>query len=135
MISLLIDVNLDGHAERLLQRLHSNKWLEYYELLELHILFFEDVGLNRHDSDVIVWRFCQEHGYWLLTANRNKHDNESLEAVIHQEGTVNSIPVLTLANAPRMLISTAYLDKIIDKLLNILFSSDAIRGSGRLFLP
>jgi len=135
VISLLIDVNLDGQAERMHARLQSEEWVEYFDLLDIHFLYFHDVGLDRDDPDSLVWQQCQEHGYWLFTANRNQNDDDSLESMMRREGNEHSLPVFTVSDAKRMMRSTPYLDRIVEKLLNYLLTAEALRGSGRLFLP
>jgi hypothetical protein len=82
-----------------------------------------------------VWRFCQENGYYLLTANRNRESEDSLEATIEREGTAESLPVFTFADADRIYQSTAYRDKVVESLLEYLLDADNLRGTGRLFLP
>lgn len=135
MATLLIDANLDGQAERLRTRLQSDAWRELYDLLGLQFLQLEDVGLSRTAKDDVVWRLCQDHGYYLLTANRNKKSDDSLQATILREGTQASLPVFTLADAQRLLRSSTYLEKVIEKLLDYLLDRDNYRGTGRLFLP
>jgi len=135
VIALLIDANLDGHAQLLDQRLRTPTWQEMRDHLDLRILYFEDVKLDRTATDDVVWRWCQEHGYYLLTANRNHESPNSLEATIRREGTAESLPVLTLADASRLYQSSAYLDKVVESLLGYLLDHQRYRGAGRLFLP
>jgi hypothetical protein len=133
--SLLVDTNLDGHARRIKQRMYSSEWLEYSEFMNVEILYFEDVDLDRNAPDNVVWRLCQERGYWLLTANRNEDAEDSLETTIRNEGTFESLPVLTLADANRLLFNMSYLDKIIERLFDCLMSRNVLLGSGRKYLP
>ena len=135
MISLLIDVNLDGHALLLDRRLRTSAWLEFYASLDLRLLHFEDVGLDRSTKDEAVWQFCQDHGYFLLTANRNQDSADSLEATIRKKNTSESLPVFTFADAERIYQSPAYLDNVIERLLDYLLNPEQYRGAGRLFLP
>jgi hypothetical protein len=69
--TLLVDVNLDGHAELLDMRLGTDTWRELREHLAIHFLHFEQAGLERTAKDDAVWRLCQQKCYYLLTANRN----------------------------------------------------------------
>lgn len=135
MVSLLVDANLDGHAALLDGRLRTDSWRELRDHLDLQFLHFEDVGLDRTAKDNIVWRFCQERSYFLLTANRNLEDDDSLEATIRREGTAQSFPVFTLADADRLYLSAAYLDEVVESLLEYLLDEANCRGTGRLFLP
>ena len=108
MATLLVDVNLDGHAELLAMRLATDAWRELRDHLDIRFLQFEDVGLARTAKDDVVWRLCQERGYFLLTANRNEDSEDSLEATLRREGTIESLPVLTFrrpANLPKPCLS------------------------------
>lgn len=50
MVVLLIDANLDGHAELIDRRLASDTWRELREHLDIRFLHFEESGLNRTAS-------------------------------------------------------------------------------------
>jgi hypothetical protein len=133
--TLLVDANLDGHAELLRVRLQSDAWRELADHLAIRFLRLEEAGLDRTATDDVVWRHCQEHGYYLLTANRNHDADDSLEATIRREGTPESLPVLTFADARRVYQSAAYLDRVVETLLDYLLNQENYRGAGRLFLP
>lgn len=135
MITLLVDANLDGHAELFDLRLRTKTWRELCDYLDIRFLHFEQAGLDRATTDDIVWRWCQERGYFLLTANRNQESEDSLEATIRREDTAQSLPVLTFADAQRIYQSSAYLDKVVERLLDYLLNQENYRGTGRLFLP
>ena len=135
MVTLLVDANLDGHAELLDMRLRSETWQELRDQLDIQFLHFEQAGLPRTTQDDVVWRLCQEKGYYLLTANRNLESEDSLEATIRREGTAQSLPVFTFADSDRIYQSAAYLDDVVETLLEYLLDEGNYRGSGRLFLP
>jgi hypothetical protein len=135
VITLLVDANLDGHAELLDTRLQSDKWREFREQLGIRFLHFGDFGLDRKSKDQLVWRLCQECGFYLLTANRNMEGDDSLEATIRREGTEQSFPMFTLADGDRLYEGTEYLDKVIESMLEYLINEPNCRGTGRLFLP
>ena len=135
MIELLADANLDGHADLLRGRLRTDAWREFAEAIQIEVLHFEDVGLDRTARDDAVWRFCQSRGCVLLTANRNRDSEDSLEATIHRESKPDSLPVLTFADADRVLQSTAYLDRVVERLIIYLLNWEDYRGGGRLYLP
>jgi hypothetical protein len=82
-----------------------------------------------------VWETCQKEELVLITDNRNKKALDSLEATIQTRNTPTSLPVFTIANVPHLRTSRDYADRIIDKLLDSLLRIDALRGSGRLYLP
>lgn len=135
MVTLLVDANLDGHAALLEMRLGTDAWREFREYLDIQFRYFEQAGLNRMSADDVVWRLCQDNGYYLLTANRNLESEDSLEATIRREGTPDSLPVFTLADADRIYHSAAYLDDVADSLLDYLLNEANYRGVGRLYLP
>ena len=135
MATLLIDAHLDGHAELLAMRLESQAWREFGAHLQIHFMHLEQVGLDRKSKDDVVWRLCQQNGYYLLTANRNHESDDSLEATIRREGTAVSLPVFTLADSDAIYHSAAYLDDVVESLLEYLLEEANYRGTGRLFLP
>jgi hypothetical protein len=135
VITLLVDANLDGHAELLDMRLRTEAWRELRDHLDVHFHYFEQAGLDRGAKDDVVWRLCQNQGFYLLTANRNHESDDSLEATIRREGTAASLPVFTLADAERLFQSAAYLDRVVEQLLDYLLNQENYHGTGRLFLP
>ena len=84
---------------------------------------FADVGLSRDAKDVEVWRLCQERQLLLVTANRNKEGDDSLEATIQTENTATSLPVLTLADAEKIRHSRTYAEQVVLRLLEYLVVS------------
>ena len=135
MIRLLVDANLDGHAALLDARLRTDAWCELRDHLDIQFVHFEQAGLDRTAMDDAVWRFCQQNRYYLLTANRNLESEVSLEATIRREGTGESLPIFTFADADRVYRSAAYLDEIVESLLEYLLDEANYRGTGRLYLP
>jgi hypothetical protein len=135
VVTLLVDANLDGHAELLAMRLGTDTWRELRDHLGIQFLHFEQAGLDRDSKDDVLWRFCQEKGYYLLTANRNRKSEDSLEATIRREGKADSLPLFTFADADRMFQSAVYLDEVVESLLDYLLDEENYRGVGRLYLP
>jgi hypothetical protein len=135
VVRLLIDANLDGHATLLDMRLSTDTWRELRDHIGIQFLHFEQAGLDRATTDDVLWRFCQQNHYYLLTANRNLESEQSLEATIRREGTPESLPVFTFADADRMYQSAAYLDEVVERLLEYLLDEANCRGTGRLYLP
>ena len=135
MVVLLVDANLDGHADLLDMRLRTDTWRELRDHLDIQFLYFEQAGLDRTTKDNVVWQLCQRHGYYLLTANRNLESEDSLEATIRRENTAESLPVFTFADPDKVLRSAAYLEAVVEKLLDYLLDAANYRGAGRLFLP
>jgi hypothetical protein len=133
--TLLIDAHLDGQADLLAMRLGTEAWRDLAIHLDIRFLHLEQVGLDRNSKDDVVWRCCQQNGYYLLTANRNHESDDSLEATIRREGTLESLPVFTFADADRIYHSAAYLEGVVETLLDCLLYESNFRGTGRLYLP
>ena len=135
MITLLADANIQGPISHLMARMQAEPWREFWDWLHLRYLSFADVGLDSADSDVVVWHRCQEQEILLVTDNRNNKGPDSLEATIRAHNTARSLPVFTVSDARRLLSSPDYADRVIDRLFRYLLELDAIRGTGRLYLP
>jgi hypothetical protein len=93
------------------------------------------IGLVDLSPDDVVWQTCQREQLVLITANRNHDGPDSLEATIQAEGTDQSLPVLTLADADRILRSDDYAERVVRRLIEYLVDIDLYRGTGRLYLP
>jgi hypothetical protein len=61
VIRLLADANIEGHIARLVARMQSETWREFWDYLELRCLTFQDVRLARDASDAVIWGHCQQH--------------------------------------------------------------------------
>jgi hypothetical protein len=79
--------------------------------------------------------FLSREAYYLLTANRNRKSNDSLEATIRREGKADSLPVFTFSDANRVYESLHYLDEVAESLLDYLLDEANCLGTGRLYLP
>lgn len=135
MRGLLIDHNIVGHG-RIIQRiLEGPIWAEMWHSLQLPVLTFQDIGLAETAKDSEVWRLRQSNQWILLTANRNKEDAESLEAVLQRDNHARALPVMTLADTDSVRCNKDYAERIAEKLLTYLLEIDNLRGTGRLYLP
>ena len=70
-----------------------------------------------------------------MTNNRNEDDAESLQATIRARNRPESLPVLTIADTERLRSSRDYAERVAESLLDTLLRIDALRGTGRLYLP
>ena len=131
MITILVDHNVEGQAMLLLGALGTAGWLE---LRPLRLIMFAQAGLAYHSSDREVWRFAQDKGWLLLTANRRMQGEDSLEQTIREENTTTSLPVLTISDGRRMVEKT-YRERCAVRLLEIVLDLDTYLGVGRIFLP
>ena len=111
--------------------LAAGGWLE---LLPMTMTRFADVGLPFDSSDRTVWRFAQEHGMLLLTDNRSRRGEDSLEQTIREENSLTSLPVLTIGNVARI-VEQAYREQCVIRLVEIVLDLANYLGTGRLFIP
>jgi hypothetical protein len=132
---ILIDANIEGQGALIWMRMQAVDWREIAVGLDVTMQRFDDVGLESDATDDDVWRFCQEHGFYLLTSNRNAESEESLEVTIRREGAATSLPVFTLPLADRVYHSPSFLERVVEKILEFIADADNIRGTGRLYLP
>jgi hypothetical protein len=135
VITLLADVNIQGHIEVMVRRMQAEPWIGFWNYLDLSCASFGDVGLHREDSDLVIWQRCQERRAFLITNNRNNDGPDSLEAAIRTRNTPQSLPVFTFGDAERLKDEREYSDRVIWALLEYLLEIDNLLGTGRLFLP
>jgi hypothetical protein len=132
---VLIDANIEGQGAHIWMRMQTSGWHDFTAALDVTFRTFREVGLDLVSPDDVVWRFCQAHGYYLLTSNRNEDSENSLEATLRREGTATSLPVFTIPFADRVYYSPTFLERVVEKLLDYVLNADNIRGTGRLYLP
>jgi hypothetical protein len=101
-------------------RLQAAQWQDLTTALDVTMQTFGALGLDPASPDDVVWRYCQAHGYYLLTSS---------------EGTSTSLPVFTLPMPDRVYYSPAFRERVVAKLLDYVLYADNIRGAGRLYLP
>jgi len=135
MIRILADSNAEGHLEVLLRHVCDGVWREFWDELNVGVVSFEDVGLERDATDRELWRACQREQVVLLTNNRNAKGPESLEAVLQAENRVGCLPVFTLASPERLRWDTTYARETAERLVEYLAFLDEIQGVGRIYLP
>lgn len=135
MRGILADINAEGILTNLRFIWLSGAWREFWFGLNLSVEDFETLDLPFDASDRVVWRTCQEQTLILITSNRNSDGPDSLEMVIRGESQPDSLPVITLADARRVLRERAYAEKTAERILDYLVNFDQYRGAGRLFAP
>lgn len=127
----LIDHNIEGQALILLNIIIKQGWLD---LFEIRFMTFNEIALPTDSNDRIVWRFAQENLMILLTANRSRKGEDSLEQVLREENTSTSLPVVTISNFAR-LDEPDYRDHCVNRLIEVVLDIDNYRGSRRIFIP
>lgn len=130
-MTVLADHNLEGQAILLWGTLATEGWLT---LLPLRLVMFHEVGLPNDSSDRDVWRYAQTHQMILLTGNRRKTGDDSLEQVIREENMPTSMPVITVARVER-LDERTYRERCSSRLVEIMLDIENYRGAGRIFIP
>ena len=128
----LVDHNFKGHARILLGSITSQGWLDF---VPIRFVMFEEVGLSIDSNDRVVWRLAQENQMILLTANRSMKDEDSLEQVMREENTQNSLPVVTIGNADQVLNNSSYRERCVDRLVEIAIYTVNYMGARRIFIP
>ena len=73
---------------------------------------FPALELSYNAPDALIWRTCQREGLVLITGNRNDDGADSLEATIRNENQPDSLPVITIADADRVLQDRLYAEKV-----------------------
>ena len=135
MRGILADINMAGHGDALLLIWTSDAWRDLWSGLGLVMESFPALGLPYDASDAVIWRTCQREGLVLLTGNRNEEDPDSLEATIRNENQPESLPVITIGDADRVLRDRLYAENVTERLLDYLMRIDEVRGVGRLYVP
>jgi hypothetical protein len=103
--------------------------------LNVQFVRFGDLGLAQEAPDADVWRICQREGLILVTANRNQKRVDSLEATIRQEGSPESLPVLTVSDQEALRVDLEYARRVSIRILEYVLDVDKILGAGRLYVP
>ena len=135
MLRILSDNDVQGHVSRVMDICQSAAWEELWRDLECEFCTFDDFGLRGDSTDATIWHTCQNHQVILITGNRNSEGSDSLEATIRQHNTADALPVLTLADPDRIGRDAHYAALVVARLFDVLIDVDALRGTGRLYLP
>jgi len=131
LITVLIDHNIEGQADLLERALVSEGWIG---LSVLRIVTFTQVSLPFETTDQVVWEFIQRHRMVLLTANRNKDDEDSLQQAILDQNGPTSYPVVTIAKPDRM-VETDFRIRCATRLAEICMEIEKYLGTGRVYIP
>ncbi len=135
MKGILADVHRVPYVSDLVRAMQREPLTEFWEDLGLSLYRFQDVGLEPDSTDREIWRRCQDDGLILITDNRNKKSEDSLEATIQTYNTSDSLPVFTISNLPKFRKSQTYAERVLRTLYDNLLDIDRVRGAGRLYLP
>jgi predicted nuclease of predicted toxin-antitoxin system len=130
-MKFLIDHNIRGQAKLLLNSIANQGWLD---IIEIQFVTFEEVELAIDSSDREVWRLAQANQMILLTANRSAKGESSLEQVLREENTPNSLPTITIANLDRV-SESEYRERCVNRLIEIALYLENYLGARRLLIP
>ena len=128
----LIDHNLKGHALVFFGAIASQGWLD---IVPMQFVTFAEMDLSIDSNDRTVWRLAQENQMILLTANRSMKGKDSLDQVMREKNTSESLPVITVSNADRLLNDSEYRGRCVESLVEIVLDIDTYRGARRIFIP
>ena len=128
----LIDHNLNGHAIIFFGSIANQGWLD---IIPIRFVTFAQTELPIDSDDRVVWRLAQENQMILLTANRTMKGKDSLEQVMREENTSNSLPVITIGNADRLLNDWEYRERCVEGLIEIVIDINTYMGVSRFFIP
>jgi hypothetical protein len=135
MPGIMSDNDVGGQFKALVNLFVGETWKDLWVYLAFSVHTFESIGLSREATDRDIWLECQKREIVLVTGNRNQDGPDSLETTLRALNTVQSLPVLTLADPQRILHSRDYADKVAEKMLEYLTNIENHRGAGRLFVP
>ncbi|MEQ9357711.1 ACP S-malonyltransferase [Coleofasciculus chthonoplastes] len=130
-MNFLIDHNIRGQAQLLLNVIENEGWLD---LVAIRFVMFEEIALEIDSSDRTVWRLAQANQMILLTANRSMKGKDSLEQVMREENTPDSLPVVTIGNVDRV-SESEYRERCVNRLVEIALYAENYRGTRRIFIP
>lgn len=131
-MNFLIDYNLQKYAAILLGKIANDGWLD---LIPIRFTFFNGLDLPTDSNDRLVWQLSQKNRMILMTANRNMKGEDSLEQVLREDNTSDSLPVITIANLDRFSKEASYRSRCADSIVEIVLNIENYMGSGRIFIP
>src|SRR5437870_5533180 len=130
-VIILLDHDLEGQVAFLKSALRETGWDR-----DVHIQFkhLRDFDLPDDCADREIWRRVQAERILLITNNRNREDETSLQATVDRENTPDSLPILTISDQTR-LRQPVYRQQVVERLVAIILDVDKYLGTGRLYLP
>lgn len=129
--TILVDRDLEGYRDFIEVGWRETGW---DQLLPLDFKLLRDFGLPDNCPDQDIWRFVQHQRFLLLTSNRNREDDTSLQATIERENTPETLPVITIPHKESLLLAN-YRQRVAHGLADILIYPEDYRGAGRVFVP
>jgi hypothetical protein len=131
MIGILVDRNIERQGQLLWRQFADSDW-QTMQVASMTTLI--KAGLESDATDRSIWTLCQQHRLLLLTANRNRRGEDSLQAVLDDLNNPAALPVLTLSNANRALVDAVYRELCAYRIADIALELPRYLGIGRLFI-
>jgi len=128
---ILLDHDVEGQAPFLEAGLRETGWNQY---LHLEFIRLRDLNVPDNATDQEIWRYVQRERFLLLTNNRNREDELSLQATIERESTRDSLPVITVSDKDQLVVP-AYRQQAAHKLAELVIYLENYLGVGRVFIP
>lgn len=128
---ILLDHDVEGQAPFLEAGLRETGWNQY---LHLEFIRLRDLNVPDNATDQEIWRYVQRERFLLLTNNRNREDELSLQAPIERESTRDSLPVITVSDKDQLVVP-AYRQQAAHKLAELVIYLENYLGVGRVFIP
>jgi predicted nuclease of predicted toxin-antitoxin system len=132
---ILADINVIGPVNSLVRQMQSPEWIDVWTFLDIEFKHFDDVGLSADSADLEIWHTCQAEELVLVTDNRNRDSEDSLEAAIREHNQPDSLPVFTISNIGRFQTRREFAENVLEDFFGYLLRIDEVRGTGRLYLP
>lgn len=138
MNGFVSDHDIEGHFLRLIQMAEQSFLAEEWHSLHLRTFTFAALGWSITLPDSEVWRRCQERELVLVTNNRNREDESSLEATLRISAGDWSLPVVTIGSVERFRNEREYAAKVVEEFVEFTYDlvvEDRWRGAGRVYVP
>lgn len=129
-IKILFDHDIEGFDVFLITGLRETGWDQE---LTFEFLRLRDLRLPDDCTDREIWRRCQQAGMFLITQNRNSDDDTSLQATLETENTGESLPVITIPDAEKLVL-TDYRQQAAHRLVEIILDLENYLGVGRVYI-
>ena len=137
MQGLLADVNVQGHLSYLRDLLQGLDLWSVLDEVNLRLVTFPDLELQRNLGDRPLWNRCQEDGWVLFTENRNHDGPNSLQATLSDSWRMGHLPVLTLSIKRKFETNRDYAEQVATDVAELLFGINQgdYRDQPRIFVP
>jgi hypothetical protein len=130
-ITILLDNDLTGNGIFIAEGLKETGW---DQLIRVEFKRLRDYDLPANLPDQDIWHFVQTHRLLLVTNNRNREDETSLQATMWRENTPESLPIVTISDK-EALIQSDYRQRVATSLVAIILELENYLGTGRVFIP